>query len=349
MIDLKKQTLAVTEQLGDLGPEWFNVSADTIGKWQRGETSPGLAAAQRAVDYLEQNSPDVPGDLPSPNGETAVPPSSEVPGPHAYELIENSHPDAWEVDLATGRFFGMPGKKGFNLTMLLPVHRDISPAVVTCWMSLAKRYDVGFDIQGGSLLIQARNNLANRFLATRAEWALFLDSDLIFPIGNRDWYAGITSSQAATNRSGGYELIPRLLNHNRMIVGALYAQRQRNGKLVTQPDMAPKSMDDLRRSNTMRAYNGGGLTRVDWLASGCLLVNRSLFEKIKQREQIQGDYPFFTPRGLEGEDIAFSIKVKECGFDLWLDTDLVLGHIGKYCYLPENTNVAQAVSAGSLA
>jgi hypothetical protein len=67
---------------------------------------------------------------------------------------------------------------------------------------------------------------------------------------------------------------------------------------------------------------------IDVLPHGCVLVHRSVYEKIPQPHYLQDYVPEIN---LEiGEDIYFCNKAKEAGFDVWCDHELSkeLSHIG---------------------
>jgi hypothetical protein len=91
------------------------------------------------------------------------------------------------------------------------------------------------------------------------------------------------------------------------------------------------------------------MQEVDWIGFGCALVHRAVFL------ELQGRFPelapaaefqpwrFFQPVADEGEDEAFCRRVKQCAIPIWLDTDLIAGHIGNMCFLPEHTQAVMAL------
>ena len=69
-----------------------------------------------------------------------------------------------------------------------------------------------------------------------------------------------------------------------------------------------------------------GLVKVDYLGTGSILIAREVFEEIEPpwffndyRHAWEGHYP--------GEDIGFSAKAREAGFDLYMDTTTVSPHL----------------------
>jgi hypothetical protein len=67
---------------------------------------------------------------------------------------------------------------------------------------------------------------------------------------------------------------------------------------------------------------------VDVLPHGCVLVHRSVYEKVPQPHYIQD---FVPDMNLEiGEDIYFCRKARENGFQVWCDHELSkeISHIG---------------------
>ena len=64
---------------------------------------------------------------------------------------------------------------------------------------------------------------------------------------------------------------------------------------------------------------GTGLEKVDLAGAGCWLMSREVAEAI-------GPEPYDMNSG--GEDLLLCRKVREAGFDLWIDWDLACAHIG---------------------
>jgi hypothetical protein len=68
-----------------------------------------------------------------------------------------------------------------------------------------------------------------------------------------------------------------------------------------------------------------GLMRVDLVGAPCLLVNREVFERIPA-PWFAFDYSHAGEDKYPGEDIYFSLRCKEHGIDIWVDTTTVSPH-----------------------
>lgn len=93
---------------------------------------------------------------------------------------------------------------------------------------------------------------------------------------------------------------------------------------------------------------GGGLTEVRYLPTGFTIISRRILETLASKmEKVQYDenidiYPFFLPfihkeRGQKKGsyltlDFAFSQRCRDAGIKVYLDTRIILGHLGKKIY-----------------
>jgi hypothetical protein len=208
---------------------------------------------------------------------------------------------------------------------------------------LAKKYELGFDVQSDTVIHRSRNVLAHRFLKSGAAWSLWLDSDIVPPIANADWYRWITGSQTVPDEVARYDVLERLTGHNKAIVGGVYASRRWHGQLVIQPEIRPRSHEDKLLCNDVRKGTARGLVDVDWIGFGCALVHREVFVEVQRRfpdlapVAEYAPWRFFQPQGDEGEDEAFCQRVKACSIPIWLDTQLICGHVGNVAFMPEHT------------
>jgi len=105
------------------------------------------------------------------------------------------------------------------------------------------------------------------------------------------------------------DTIERLRAHDKDIVGAKYPNRRGDGEVVEYGDET------------------GDLIRVKALGGGCVLTKAEVFYKIPQ--------PWFWYKINEhgavtmSHDWWFSERAREHGYEVWCDTTLKPGHIGK--------------------
>lgn len=248
-----------------------------------------------------------------------------------------------------GGSWSLPNRGKTNVMVCAPVlDRPTMPFMWTL-LYLAKKYELGFDVQADTKIDRSRNILAQRFLRSGALWSLWVDSDIAAPIANPEWYRWITGSTNIPNESCGFDVLERLLSHRKAIVGGVYASRQYHGQLVIQPEIKPRSHEDKLLANLIRRGQGQGLVDVEWLGFGCALVHREVFLEVQRRfpqlapQTEIAPWRFFHVEGDEGEDEAFCQRVRACSIPIYLDTQLICGHVGRMAFLPEHTAALMAL------
>jgi len=135
-------------------------------------------------------------------------------------------------------------------------------------------------------LERARNIAVKNFLLTKYDYLFFLDTDII-----------LTKST-----------IINLIADDKEVIGGVYIHKFPNQPCALSYDgkwKLRKYMDLLRSSKD-------GLVEVDGTGAGCLLIHKSVFEKVK--------YPYFkfTDEG-GSEDLYFCEKVKKKGIKIFMD------------------------------
>jgi hypothetical protein len=214
---------------------------------------------------------------------------------------------------------------------------------------LTKKYELGFTFQADTMIHRSRNMLAKRFLESGCLWSLWLDADMAPPIANPDWYRYITNCTNVPQEYCSYDVLARMLGQSKAMIGGVYASRKWHGSLVIQPEINPRSHEDKLLCNEIRRGTARGLSEVDWIGFGCALVHREVFLEVQRNfpqlapQTEIGAWRFFQPEGDLGEDEAFCQRVKACNIPIWLDTQLICGHIGSMAFLPEHSVGASAI------
>jgi hypothetical protein len=183
------------------------------------------------------------------------------------------------------------------------VHAD----AVACWLML-QHYCLVKGIRHGlvnskcSLVEVGRNNLVAAAQQIEATHLLFLDSDMMVPP----------------------QTLERLMSHGKDIVGATYTKRR-----------GPFDLTHRELDGSAGQIGQPGLREVSRIATGCLLINMKVFEKLTK--------PYFpvmwSPQGeCISEDNVFCDRAREQGFGVWLDIDLSqeVQHLGQYSYRLED-------------
>lgn len=158
-----------------------------------------------------------------------------------------------------------------------------------------------------------RNRLTEEFLRDADEygwqWILYVDSDMVPPPATA----------------------VRLLSHNVDVVGAYYFSRR-------EPLVA-----EFNRVGMPPADPVNGLLPVMWVGAGCLLLRRHVFEKLPE--------PWWphAPNPGEGEDIAFSAKVRALGIPIYVDLALQVGHMAARPIMKRDADAYFASAEGKAA
>jgi hypothetical protein len=243
----------------------------------------------------------------------------------------------------------LPNRTKTSVVVCSPILGQPTLPFLWSMLYLAKKYELGFDIQSDTVIHRSRNVLAQRFLKSGATWSLWIDSDMAAPIANEDWFKWITGAASMPVESFRYDVLARLTGHGKAIIGGVYASRRYHGQLVIQPEIRPRSHEDKLLCNEIRRGTAHGLHEVDWIGFGCALVHREVFLEVQRRfPQLAPTaeylpWRFFQPEADEGEDEAFCTRVKACAIPIWLDSQLVCGHIGNMAFMPEHTAAVAAL------
>lgn len=131
---------------------------------------------------------------------------------------------------------------------------------------------------GDAYVSHSRNSCADNFLKSDLEWALWIDSDMIPPIGNAEWFRSNTGWADYPEPFASFNTIDRLMSHNQSLVGGLYFGRHRHSPPVFNEAAANPQMAEFV---TKGPYNEIRPTK--WVGTGCLLTHRSVFEAIEKK------------------------------------------------------------------
>jgi len=256
-----------------------------------------------------------------PSLEKVVPPKKEDIVEEVFEspIIEFRTPE------------GMPSYRcefgGRDIFVGMVAYKTTNP--VTAFVLTALALDFGrdkirFDMEcGNSMIYQARNKLAAKFLETDARWLLMLDDDMIPCIGRPEWMRfWVPSARNVLDLPLQRHIVHKLIGNNKTIVGAAYFERREGAGLVcSDQSLVPRA----------RQYDDA-VVEVDWLGTGAMLVHRRVFEDIaKTYPDIDGN--FFHPiDGKTGEDISFCIRAKKAGHATHIDLSVPTFHLGYKTY-----------------
>ena len=199
-----------------------------------------------------------------------------------------------------------------KIFLALPIYRECPvDFMVKVHKALGKKHvhQVAFKM-GDSLVSRARNNLTNDFLKSDCDYMLQIDSDIIF-----------------TN-----ENIDRLVSHELPIIGGLYAIKDNSQRWCSNALIESKP-------------DKNGLLRVRETGTGFLLTHRDVFHAIREDhpnriytcdmdKETKFDYWAVGVRNGRylSEDWWFCKDARDAGFEVFVDTKVIVGHMGLATY-----------------
>ena len=177
--------------------------------------------------------------------------------------------------------------------------------------------DVMTDENSG-LLSRGRNQIAANFLdhPANADWLLMIDTD-----------------QQLTEE-GFDKLVEAAHDTERPIVAGLYFGAWRGEFYPTPVPLIFHRIEGTSRFRPLVEYPRDTLVEIDSAGTGCLLVHRSVFERIRERNDNPHDpagiWCWFRDMAVNGdwfsEDHFFCSVAREVGFKLHAHTGVVLPH-----------------------
>lgn len=159
---------------------------------------------------------------------------------------------------------------------------------------------VGFEI--GSLVYFSRNNLAKAAIKAEADWVLWLDSDMTFPPDLLQRMLKICEENSLDFLSGLY--FRRNPPYSTVLYDRLEATE--NGASFTTLESVPDGLFEIGGCGF-----GGVLMKTD--------VIMDVMGKFKR---------MFDPLDGLGEDLSFCWRARQCGYKLYCDSSLEMGHVG---------------------
>lgn len=172
--------------------------------------------------------------------------------------------------------------------------------------SLALLHKVGectLMMNPGSLVHTSRNDLAVRSIQMEADYVFWMDSDMTFP------------------QDTLVRMVDTLKKNDLDILTGLYFRRK--------PPYSPVLFDrlDIKKDGvcswTEFEAIPDHLFEVGGCGFGCVLMSTEVFLSVQSEHGYM-----FTPIGNNGEDVAFCVRARQCGYKIWCDPSIVCGHIG---------------------
>lgn len=187
-----------------------------------------------------------------------------------------------------------------NILIAVP-SMDSVPAVFCQSLSmLEKTGNCAIAFQVGSLVYDSRNSLGKKALDMDADYVLWLDSDMVF------------------EPSLLKDMLKTMEDNNLDILSGIYYRRSEPYTPVIFKDTHLNGMKCVTSEfDTIPE----GLFEIGSCGFGCVLMKAQvLFDVLAKFHDL------FSPVNRVGEDISFCIRARECGYKIFADPSIKLGH-----------------------
>ena len=188
-----------------------------------------------------------------------------------------------------------------KILVAIPTTGQVEIEYVNSILRLSRTVTADIIHSSGSLVYAARNDFVKTAIDGEYTHMLFIDSDMVF---NAD-------------------ALNVLLSHDKDIIsGSIFSRVKpykpcfyRKLKLGEQGEVECERVEELQ----------DGLQEVEGAGTAFLLVKTKVYTDIIDKF---GTYPFNPLTGY-GEDLSFCLRARMCGYKIFVDNDLTIGHIGK--------------------
>ena len=183
----------------------------------------------------------------------------------------------------------------------VPCMDTMQSEFVQSLVRMKQKGEVVFDFESCSLVYKSRDDLAERAVASGADYVLWIDSDMVFPS----------------------DLLVDLLEdmEGRDIVSAICHMRRPPYRPCLYKTLKRGLTPDENQTEHYDDYPKDGIFQVDGCGFGCVMVRGSVLRAV-----IEKYHQCFAPLPGVGEDLSFCLRARACGFDIHADPKLQVGH-----------------------
>ncbi len=181
---------------------------------------------------------------------------------------------------------------------------DTVPALFCQSLALLQRAGdtvVGFQV--GSLVYNARNELARQAIKAEADWVLWLDSDMVFE-------PDLLKRMLAVCKENGIDFLT-----------AVCFRRK--------PPYTPCLFDRLEKVGHGASYTAiMSVPEGRFKVGGCGFAGVLMSTDVLLSVAAKFGGRMFDPMEGFGEDVSFCWRARQCGYEIWCDSEIELGHVG---------------------
>ena len=153
-----------------------------------------------------------------------------------------------------------------------------------------------------SLTYKSRNDLGSLAVKEKTDYVLWIDSDMVFPSD--------LLTDLMADLQEGRDIVAAVCHMRRPPFRPVLYKKLRQG--LTPDDNEWENYDDYPRDAPFK---------VEACGFGCVLMKTSVMETIINKYN-----DLFAPLPGFGEDLSFCIRARACGFDIWCDPKVQVGH-----------------------
>lgn len=187
----------------------------------------------------------------------------------------------------------------------MPTVKNIPTKTVISLLQTVQKGAVDPFLIEGSLVYDARNTIAQYAVDNDYDYILFADSDMLF----------------------NSEDLKKLLSHDVDICSGLYVTRRGEKQNVAYNKIITRRSFPFRAPKLIPDNEHFGYGEIAGCGLGFCLIKTSVIKSMLKRYK-----SLFEPKFGVGEDIAFCIRARRCGYKIHIDRDVRLGHIGEIVY-----------------
>jgi len=154
-----------------------------------------------------------------------------------------------------------------------------------------------------SLVYKARTDLGLMAIQEKADYVLWIDSDMVFP------------------NTLMIDLIRDMEDEKKDIVAGVCHMRREPYKPVLWSKLRQGLTAFENESECLVDYPRDGLFEVEGCGFGCILMKTEVIMAVKEKYS-----ELFAPLPGYGEDLSFCIRARGCGYRIWVDPKVQVGH-----------------------
>ena len=195
------------------------------------------------------------------------------------------------------------GKDGNMKTMVaMPCMEAIQTETVRSLLLMKPVGDVQYELLSCSLVYKSRTDLALMALAYGVDYVLWIDSDMVFPPNLME--------DLMADMAEGRDIVAGVCHMRRPPYRPVFYKTLRQG--MTPAENVSEHYDD---------YPTDGPFTVEGCGFGLVMMRTSVIQAVVDKY-----HELFSPLRGYGEDLSFCIRARGCGYDIWVDPKLQIGH-----------------------